>query len=488
MERIGAAALHLQRSVSRRRVRSVLAWWCVAAFLSLIVGAATYLDVKLGFAAALGLGGMLVILQRPSLLAPFAILTVCVEGVVVGGVAVTRILAPCAVLLVLAELLRGGARIRLATPLLWAVGYVSWAFASALWTTSLDGTRFLLQSLLIAVVFMLVFAALLNSERDLRRVLYVFAFTAAFIGGLSVLAFGGGTESFLGLDVLQSGRSQGLVDDPDFFAAMQLVAVPLVLVLANETDSHRTRLALYIGLFAILASVFTSLSRGAFLALLLLAILLVATKPERLFQSRRQKALTLLVASFGMVLFFSRPYVRGEVVQRAESIYAPKDRDEASGAGRTNLWKAAERITGEHPLTGIGYGSFTYVSEDLLLRTPGVDPLLLQNRNEGDNFVAHNTYLGTSAELGITGLLLLLGLMVSTGATLLATARRAQAAGAHFVGRVSHALFIGLASWAVTSIFLSGETARMLWIIVGLSLALPKLVDLHERQAPVRGP
>ena len=134
--------------------------------------------------------------------------------------------------------------------------------------------------------------------------MYVFAFTSALIGGLSVLAFGSGTESFVGLELTQAGRSQGLVDDPDFFAAMQLVAVPLVLVLANETDSHRVRLVLYIGLFAILASVFTSLSRGAFLALLVLAILLVFTKPHRLFQSRRQKALTLLVASLGMVLFF----------------------------------------------------------------------------------------------------------------------------------------------------------------------------------------
>jgi hypothetical protein len=73
--------------------------------------------------------------------------------------------------------------------------------------------------------------------------------------------------------------------------------------------------------------------------------------------------------------------------------------------------------------------------------------------------------------------------MISTGATLRATARRAQAAGAHFLGRTSHALFLGLCSWAATSIFLSGETARMLWIIVGLSLALAKLVDDHQRRS-----
>jgi hypothetical protein len=31
---------------------------------------------------------------------------------------------------------------------------------------------------------------------------------------------------------------------------------------------------------------------------------------------------------------------------------------------------------------------------------------------------------------------------------------------------------------------LSGETARMLWIIVGLSLALAKLVEQHQRSHP----
>jgi O-antigen ligase len=215
---------------------------------------------------------------------------------------------------------------------------------------------------------------------------------------------------------------------------------------------------------------------------LVLAILLVWSRPEKLFQSRRQKAIALLIACFGMVLFFSRPYVRESVTVRAQSIYAPKDRDEASGAGRTNLWKAAEQTAAEHPLTGVGLGAFSHISEDLLLRTPGVDPLLLRDRKEGDNFVAHNTYLGTAAELGITGLLIYLGLMISTGVTLRRTALKAHAAGAHFLGRVAHGLMLGLVTWSATSLFLSAESARMFWILVGLSLALPKLIP--ERSPP----
>jgi O-antigen ligase len=172
--------------------------------------------------------------------------------------------------------------------------------------------------------------------------------------------------------------------------------------------------------------------------------------------------------------------VRGQVVSRAETIYAPKTKDDASGSGRTNLWKAAAKTAGENPLTGIGYGGFGAISQELLFQTPGVDLDIQQIRQEGDYFVAHNTYLGTAAELGLPGLFLYLGLLLSTGLYLRRTAARAAALGAPFVGRVAHALLLGLVSWAVTSFFLSGETARMLWIVVGLSLALPTLLPRRE--------
>jgi O-antigen ligase len=137
---------------------------------------------------------------------------------------------------------------------------------------------------------------------------------------------------------------------------------------------------------------------------------------------------------------------------------------------------AAAKTASENPVLGVGFGSFKFISQDLILHTPGVNPEILQIREEGNNFAAHNTYLGTAAELGFTGLFLYFGVLIVTGATLRRTSKEAVARGAPFVGRVSHALLLGLAVWAVTTFFLSGETARTFWIIVGLSLALPKLV------------
>lgn len=454
---------------------ALAAWIAAAGCVALLEAMAATLDWKLGLAVAIALlaGGMIVV--RPFLLLPVAIVTVLLEGVTFGGAAVTRLVIPGAFLVVAAELLRGSARIRVGPPLLAAGAYVIWAIASGIWTESGEGTMFLLQSLGISLVFLAAFASMINTEAELRLLLYVLSFAAALIGGLSVIAFGGNLEIPY-LPLLQAGRSQGGVGDPDFFAAMQLIFVPLALVLASEERRPVLRIALYCAVLTMLASAFTSLSRGAYLGTVVLGILFLASRPERLFRTRQEKAVALVVVALGMVAFFSRPFVREEVVTRAQSIYAPADAEEASGSGRTNLWKAAAKTAGENPLTGVGFGSFKFISQDLILHTPGVNPEILQIREEGDNFAAHNTYLGTAAELGFTGLFLYIGVLIITAASLRRTSREALARGSPFVGRVAHALLLGLAVWSVATFFLSGETARTFWIIIGLSLALPKLI------------
>ena len=461
-----------------RRGRSALdrmAWMALGAVLALLAVVAAQLDVKLGIAFVGAVVVVASVAARPVLLLHMALVAVFFENSTFSGTTVTRLLAPLALFVVTAEVLRGGARIRFAAPLSWTVAYVGWALASGIWTASTDGTRFLLQSLAIALVFMVAFAALITTERELRDVLYTLAFVSALTGALSVFAFAWQLEIPY-LELLQGGRSQGGVGDPDFFAAMQLVVVPLVLVLATEARG-RARLFLYLALFAILASIFTSLSRGGFIGIAVLGVLLVAAHPERMFRSRREKAIALFIVALGLVSLFTRPYFRSEVLSRAETIYSPQTQEDATGSGRTNIWKAAARTTGENPLLGVGFGSFKYISQELILTTPGVAPEVLQLRQEGDNFVAHNSYLGTAAELGLTGLALYLGVLISTALALRRTAARAAVIGASFTRRVAHALLFGLAAWAVATIFLSGETARMLWIIVGLTLALPKLVE-----------
>jgi O-antigen ligase len=472
-------------SVLATRPRLALfAWIAAAGFVALLQAAASTISWKIGLAAVIALFFSMVLLARPALLLPLAGITVVLEAVTLSGMPVTRLLAPGAAMVVIAEFLRGGGRVRPSPPLFFATLYISWAIMSGLWSDGPDGTRFLLQSLAIALIYMFAFAILLNSERDLKVFLYPLILVAALIAGLSVIAFGSPTMEIPYLDLLQAGRAQGAVGDPDFFAGMCLVFVPLGIVLASEARRKWVRWLMVAATVTLLGGTFLSLSRGAFLATMVLGIMFLASRPERLFRARREKAAALFLVALGTIGFFSRPFLRDQVVSRAESIYAPKTQEEASGAGRTELWKGAIRTARENPILGVGYGSFPIISQELILRTPGVNPLVFQKRKQGDNFVAHNTYLGTAAELGFTGLFLYLAVLISTGLTLRKTSKRALEAGAPFVGRVAHALVLGLTAWALCTFFLNGETARTFWIIVGISLALPKLIpDVAPKRA-----
>jgi O-antigen ligase len=464
-------------SVLSARPRLALFLWIGAAcFIALLQAFASTISWKIGLAAVIALFFSMVLIARPPLLLPLAGITVLLEAVTLSGMAVTRLLAPGAAMVVIAEFVRGGGRIRPSPPLVFATLYVSWAILSGLWSDGPDGTRFLLQSLAIALIYTFAFALLLNSERDLKTFLYPVVLVAALIAGLSVIAFGTPGLKIPYLELLQAGRAQGAVGDPDFFAAMCLVFIPLGIVLASEAQQKWVRLTTYAATLTLLAGTFLSLSRGAFLATVVLGTMFLISKPERMFRARREKAAALVVIGLALIGFFSRPFLREEVVTRAQSIYAPKTQEEASGAGRTELWKGAIRTARENPIFGVGYGSFPIISQELILHTPNVNPLVFQKRREGDNFVAHNTYLGTAAELGFTGLFLYLALVVSTGLTLRRISKQAMERGAPFVSRVAHALVLGLTAWALCTFFLNGETARTFWIIIGITLALPKLV------------
>ena len=158
-----------------------------------------------------------------------------------------------------------------------------------IWTESTDGTKFLLQSLAISLVFMTAFASMITTVAELRVVLYVLSFSAALIGGLSVIAFGGNLEIPY-LPLLQAGRSQGGVGDPRLLrrhAAHLRAARPR---LASEERRPFLRIALYCSVLTLLASAFTSPSRGAYLGTVVLGILFATPPwPERLFRSRRRR-------------------------------------------------------------------------------------------------------------------------------------------------------------------------------------------------------
>jgi O-antigen ligase len=453
-----------------------IGWSLAGACAALAVGIGASQNPTTAIAVAVVIAALLAVFVRPVTLLPILAASVLLEQIRVEGATISRALAPIALLTVIVELVRGRVSIHARSPLIWACAYTVWALASGLWTVSTGRTVTSLSSLAIALVYMLSFALLPNSRRDLERVLWAFALASLVLGAVS---FPQVSRALHMGSLLQEGRSQGGVGDPDYFAATQLVVLPLILVLAGEARKRWVQVALGGMFLVITGSILTSLSRGGLIGLAVLLVLLVLAPFDLIFRSRRSKAIALVAIAVGVTALSIQS--SSSLARRIGPLFSSQGNLSAQqGSGRTELWKAAWASVGQHPWLGLGYGGFAGRSGDLLLETPGVDLSYYSIRPKGAP--AHNTYLGSLADLGLLGPVLYLGLLVSTGYTLRRTARRAREAGGSFFGRVAGALLLGLVTWSITSIFLSTETTRTFWIVVGLSLALPRLLRVEEKR------
>jgi O-antigen ligase len=460
--------------VRLRAFHGPIRWLAAALPLALAVGLLSSASTKYAVALAAGVAGLVILAVRQEFILPVLVASVFVEILSVGGVPISRLIAPLALLVILGTV--SGERVRLVErrPLPWITCYCLWAFASTFWTVDSGGTAYQLSSLAVALIYMTSFAILLRERRDVVRILTAVSIAAFVIGIIAMAGF------FLGIaSELKQGRASGGTGDPNYFATYQVVALPLVLVLTTMVKSGARRIALYVVMLVIVASVLTSLSRGGVLTLVAVLLMVAAIPARRLYGSPGQKLVFLVVilAAGGFALATTAK----DLVPRIETVLVNKQETTSTGrgSGRLDLWLAARSAFLSHPYTGIGYGAFPSQSNQLLLQTPGVNLEVNAIGNIGHE--AHNAYLGSAAELGIPGAAFFVGILVSLFATLLRTQRTARRAGDEMVGRLAAALLVSLVAFAISSIFLSTETSRVLWIMLGMSLALPRLLT---RPAP----
>jgi putative inorganic carbon (hco3(-)) transporter len=430
-----------------------------------------YLWVFVGIGAGAALGGMasasstgaivlapaiaflIWVVRRPPVILIALIASIFAQVVTVGGLTIGRLLAPIALLIVTIALLRG-ATLRFDAPLRWVTAYALWALASALWSPHLGSTLTQLASLGIGLSYMLAFAVFVGERRAMNGVLYT----------LAIVAFGVGIYGM----VSSQGRAGTETGDANYFAMVEIVALPLVLTLAADTRARWLRLGGYGVVLVIIAAVFSSLSRGGLIALGAVLVFIVFVPARTFFHSPAQKAIVVLCLIVGVVGAYKM--TSQALSQRVEAIFTAQGR---TGSGRLNAWRAADTSFRERPYFGLGYGAFEPSANDLMLQTPGVDLSNFLLRRNG--LEAHSAYIGTLAELGIPGLALFLGMLGSTAIAIRRAAARARKLGAISSMRIANALLISLVGWAVASIFLSSETSRPLWIMIGMAVALPKL-------------
>jgi O-antigen ligase len=238
-------------------------------------------------------------------------------------------------------------------------------------------------------------------------------------------------------------------------AAAMLVGVYLILV----TTAARKRLAALAALPILMIAFVASGSRGPLLGLLVgLVVLLALTLHD---PASRRRVLLVAVAVLASAILIPQ-LVPGQNTSRVFSILVGNSSHESLSNGRVDQWSLAWQTFTGHPLAGIGTGGFSALS-------PEVYP--------------HNILLEAASELGIFGLLFVLGLIVSTGVTLARVWRTGAARDRHRAALVS-----ALAVAAVLNACVSGDIATnsFVWLAAGLTLGLAGELAPEAPLEPVR--
>lgn len=259
---------------------------------------------------------------------------------------------------------------------LWVAFVIACFFGAYVGADRAEGEPDAFRSLeALSKMLLLYFLGSICIDRE-RRLRVLFLSFAACVGWLAFSAYLQEAIEGVGRRVVGAVNQDGLGrwSDPNYFAALFVVGLPVLWHLGFALKNRFARLACWLVIPLALPVVFWTGSRGGLLSLALVTLLLALRS--------RYKLLGLLFVPFVVGVFL----VAGNEVafERADSIAQYKDDD--SALDRLDAARAAIRMIIAHPLFGVGPGSFLAAFPNFSNQVP---------------LVAHNTLLQITAEAGV---------------------------------------------------------------------------------------
>jgi putative inorganic carbon (HCO3(-)) transporter len=237
---------------------------------------------------------------------------------------------------------------------------------------AVDSLREILPS---AAIFFFIVANV-STLRRLKIVVWVVIATCLSVGVEAMCGYYGGFHSdvfaFLESGQLLRLRAAGFLNDPNDFAQMLLIALPLMFIWWKRGRIVLNTFTVLVPAVFLLWAIYLTHSRGALVGLGLLAI--------AAFQNKLGKLGSVILGGalvFGMMAF---------------DFTGGRGLSDASTAGRVDAWYAGLQVLKRAPLFGIGFGGFTDIN----------------------GITAHNSFVLCLAELGLVGSTILVALFTST--------------------------------------------------------------------------
>ena len=342
---------------------------------------------------------------------------------------------------------------------------VGWSALSSVWAAD-SGVAISTTSryLLNATLYVIAYTAI-DSRKVARRVIIAFVLGAVAAAGYGLIVSPASPD--------EAGRLASGALDPNYLAAVLVggIFLSLGLAAASKRGTGASLLGLAGAAFCLL-SLFLTASRGGLVALIVAALAAIAFGGRW----RGLVAVLALLFAFGGYLYFA-------------TIAPQSDRDRISQVtqgeagtqeGRATIWKVGWRMFEAQPVEGVGAGNFPTAALKYVVR-PGQAPR--SDRLISEPAVAHNTYLGVLAELGLVGGALFFSLIAFSVGSAAVAARRFRDFGDRQMEALSRGLFAAVVGVLAADFFLTAESSKQLWLLLGLG---PALLAIANRTNPER--
>ena len=275
-------------------------------------------------------------------------------------------------------------------------------------------------------------------------------------------------------DNSSTARIGGPVHDPNYWAQVLVAVIPLVVFQVIHEQRLRWKL-LGIGILGVLCVVLlNTYSRGGYLALIVVLILIFL-----IFEKHLNPVTVIATLAF---LLLALSLLPSRYIARFESLafLNPSSQgntgifEDSSLQGRSSVMRTGLTMFSYHPLLGVGAGNFrnNYKKYNQIL---GIE--FAYGERE-----AHSLYAQVLAETGAVGSFAFLGIVISLMSGLSRSVRVLQlspASRSYIPWVVS--LQVSILGYLVTATFLHDAYIRYFWILVALSLTAIQLIDEQIR-------
>lgn len=281
--------------------------------------------------------------------------------------------------------------------------------------------------------------------------------------------------------VSAADRIGGPVNDPNHFAQLLIVVLPMSFMLMYSERRRAARLAALVATLVLLGGVMLTYSRGAFLVLVGLIILVTGLGYLRWRQ--------LIVGTVGILLLTAvvAPgyFDRMDTIRRVTQVKSDTD-DWQSGdhavRGRLTEMLAAIHVFIDHPILGVGPGQYTPFYSLEYMNLPGVAFKQLDVERR-----AHTLYMELAAETGLVGLTAFLAI---AGLILLRlwSLRRRWIHERPEYAHLATGIALAILAYLGTGVFLSLAFQRYYWMLIALGGVASQVLAFAEARdvAPSR--